>query len=75
MCQPNNLQPLIPGLDATPSPIATASSIKRSQDDKEDVESNKENETEPAKKKIKWEPKIKKINPVMLETRHNTIKE
>ena len=69
---------VIPGLDTVPSPTP-AKPVKRSQDDKENNEllNSKENtaETEPAKKKIKWEPKIKKIEPVMLETRHTTIKE
>ena len=69
---------VIPGLDTVPSPTPVKP-VKRSQDDKENNEllNSKENttETEPAKKKIKWEPKIKKIEPVMLETRHTTIKE
>ena len=77
----------IPGLDATPSPTPVAAAAtsgaekpsKRSiKDEVKDEESNKENtETvEPAKKKIKWENHsiIKKVNPVVLETRHSTLK-
>ena len=82
----NNSGSSIPGLDATPSPTpaATGSKVaekptKRGKDEVKEEDSNKENtETaEPKPKKIKWEnhAKIKKINPVMLETRHNTLKE